>query len=58
VSLLESVKVTPPGGATSVKDTDSGAAAPGATIKPEPKVMSAAIPDEDKTKKSKQAVRG
>jgi len=57
VSLLESVKVTPPGGAAFVKDTGNGTALPGATIKPEPKVMSAAIPGEANTQKSRKAVR-
>jgi hypothetical protein len=57
VSLLESVTVTPPGGAAFVKNTDSGTAPPGATFKPEANVISAASTEEAEAQKSRRAVR-
>jgi hypothetical protein len=57
VSLLESVTVTPPGGAAFVKNTGRGTAPPGATFKPEANVISAASTEEAEAQKSRRAVR-
>jgi hypothetical protein len=57
VSLLESVTVTPPGGAASVKNIGSEASPPGATFKPEANVISAANTVEAEAHKSRRAVK-
>jgi hypothetical protein len=57
LSLLERLTVIPPGGAASVKNTERGTESPGATVKPEDNVISAASTEKENTEDSRRAVR-
>ena len=58
LSLLESVTVMPPGGAASVRKTESGTESPGATFKPADNVISAASAAQDTAENRRRAVQG